>query len=106
MNIYLLAHAGEVHETAAEAAQHESASVALSASTVFWITLIVIPIVLFSVMQLFKMQLSTKLLVFSTFLIIFSVVSYQAPGPYSVVSLVVGFATVFTMTIIGLTKPE
>ena len=103
---FLLAHAGEVHETTVEASRHQSSGITLSTTTMFWIVLIFVPIILWGIMHFLKLALSTKLLVLSTFLIIFSVASYQAPGVYSVISLVIGVATVFILTIVGLSQPE
>ena len=102
----LFAHAGEAHDTMTEATQHQSGGITLGVATMFWIVLIFVPIILWGIMHFLKLALSTKLLVLSTFLIIFSVASSQAPGVYSVISLVVGFATVFILTIVGLSQPE
>lgn len=98
----LLAHAGETHETATEAAQHASGGITLSAALLFWLGLLLIPSVLMIAMHLLKCKITTKLLVLSVFLIIFSVVSYQHPGAYSVIALSVGFGIVFLLSIAGL----
>jgi hypothetical protein len=102
MNIALFAHAGENHQTAAEAAQHASGGVTLSTPVLFWLALILIPLILLIGMHLLKFKLTTKLLVLSTFLIIYSVVSYQHPGVYSVLALTTGFSIVFLLSIAGL----
>lgn len=106
MNISLFAHAGEKHQTTAEAAQHASTGVVLSTPLLFWLALILIPSALLLGMHLLKFKLTTKLLALSTFLIVFSVVSYQHPGAYSVIALSVGFGIVFLLSIVGLSANE
>jgi heme/copper-type cytochrome/quinol oxidase subunit 2 len=106
MKHILFAHAGEHHETATEAAEHAAQSVTISTSLLFWLALIVIPIIIALVFKACRAKLSTTLLVISTFLIVFSVVSYQQPGLYSVLSLSIGFAIVFLLSIIGLSAKE
>lgn len=106
MNTLLFAHAGETHQTAAEAAQHANTGVVLSTPLLFWLGLLLIPSVLILIMHTLKLRLSTKLLAVSVFLIIFSVVSYQHPGPYSVIALSLGFGIVFLLSILGLSAEE
>ncbi len=106
MILQLLAHAGETHQTATEAAQHASGGLTISTPLLFWLAIIVIPSVLVLVMHIFKLRLTTKLLALSIFLIVFSVVSYQHPGAYSVIALSVGFAIVFLLSIAGLSAKE
>lgn len=101
------AHAGEHHETTAEAAQHAvNSGVTISTPVLFWLALMIVPIILLGIMQLLRWKLPTKLLVISTFLILFSVISYQAPGVYSVIALGVGFAIVLVQTMVGLSANE
>lgn len=102
---FLLAHAGEHHETAAEAAQHAS-EVSVAPATIFWLVLLVAPLFLFLGLHALKLQLATKLLIVSTFLIGYSVVSYQHPGIYSAIALTVGFGIVFVTSLAGLSAPE
>lgn len=104
----LLAHAGEHHETAAEASQHatQTGGVTLSSSVLFWMTLIAVPLIILAIGQLLKLQLSTKLLLVSSFLVVFSIVSYQEPGAYSIIALTVGFAIVLVQSLIGLSANE
>lgn len=106
-NLQLLAHAGEHHESTAEAVQHAANSgIIISEALLFWLTLIIVPALLFGIMQLLKWSLPIKLLVISTFLIIYSIVSYQNPGIYSAVALSVGFGIVLLQTILGLSATE
>lgn len=98
----LLAHAGETHETAAEAAKHASNGITISTSLIFWLGLLLIPSAFLMIMHVLKCKLTIKLLALSVFLIVFSVVSYQHPGAYSVISLSLGFGIVFLLSIAGL----
>lgn len=101
--LQFLAHAGENHESASEAIQHAaSGGIIISSAQLFWLALIIIPVILYGAMQLLKWSLNIKLLVISSFLIVFSVVSYQEPGIYSAVALASGFGIVFVQTMIGL----
>lgn len=102
----LLAHAGEHHETTAEAARHAASGITLSTPLLFWLALIIIPLVLLLAMHALKLKLTTKLLVVSVFLIVFSVVSYQEPGVYSIIALSTGFGIVLLQTLAGLSAKE
>ena len=97
-------HAGEVHTTITEATQHHSNGI--SASALFWIVLVIVPFILLAAMQLLKFQLSTKLLLLSTFLILYGVVSHLKPGVYSVISIALGFSIVLFLTLVGLMKVD
>lgn len=99
----LLSHAGEHHETAAEAAKHASEStVTLSSSLLFWVVLLLGPIIIWAILSAIKIKIPVKLLAVSTFLIIFSIISYQNPGIYSAVALSLGFAIVLLQTLLSL----
>lgn len=102
----LFAHAGEHHETTAEAVNHASTGIVIGTTELFWLALLLVPSVLLLVLHAMKCKLTTKLLVLSVFLITFSVVSYQHPGPYSVIALAVGFGIVFLLSIAGLSAQD
>lgn len=104
MNTFF-AHAGEHHETAAEAAQH-AAGITITPAAIFWFVLLVAPLFLFLSLHFLKCSLATKLLVVSSFLIGYSVVSYQHPGIYSAVALSIGFGIVLVTSIAGLMSTE
>lgn len=98
----LFAHAGEHHETAAEAAAHAGQDHAM-----LWIILLLAPIVIaFFTHTIFKLRLFNTLLWVSFFLIAFSVYSYQDPGPHTVISLAGGFGIVFITAILGLASDQ
>ena len=99
----LLAHAGENHETAAEAAQH-AAGFTVHANALFWLILLFGSALILIVLQLIKIQLPTKLLLLSLFLIIYSIISYQNPGLYSAISLSLGFGIILFLSLAGLSK--
>lgn len=99
----LLAHAGENHETAAEAAQH-AAGFTIHASALFWLVLLFGSALILIILQLVKIQLPTKLLLLSFFLITYSIISYQNPGLYSAISLSLGFGIVLFLSLAGLSK--
>lgn len=102
MITYFLAHAGEVHETAAEAAQHSAQD-----PMILWLVLLMIPFVIaFFSHVLLKQKVTVILLANAVFLIFFSIYSYQSPGLYTVVSLVVGFVLTFALAFAGLTARE
>lgn len=101
------AHNGEVHESATEAAQHAANSgITITTATSFWLALLIIPIILLLVMNFLKFRLTTKLLIISVFLIIYSIASYQHPRIYSAVALSVGFSIVLAQSIVGLSGKE
>jgi hypothetical protein len=102
----LFAHAGETHETAAEAAQHASTGIVIGTTQLFWLTLILVPSILLLILHVMKCKITTKLLLLSVFLILFSIVSYQHPGAYSVIALAVGFGIVFLLSIAGISSSE
>lgn len=98
----LLAHAGEAHETVAEATAHSEASTA-----VMWLILLLTPFVLIVITHiLMKQKFTVSALVIGLFLIAFSVYSYQSPGIYTAVSLVAGFFLVFILMFAGLTAKD
>ena len=100
------AHAGEHHETAAEAAQHADQGLVLSTVALFWAALILIPLVLLLVMHVMRIKPTLQLLILSIFFIAYSVVSYQHPGIYSALALALGFTIVFIQSMIGLSAQE
>lgn len=105
MILKLLSHAGEHHETISEAVKHSTQTEPLATSSlVYWLVLVGMPILLLFTLKLFKAKIPVILLLISTFLIIYSVWSYQQPGIYSAVALSVGFCIVLVQTIIGLTN--
>lgn len=98
----LLAHAGEAHETIAEATAHSAENTA-----VMWLILLLTPFVLVVITHIFmKQKLALSALVIGLFLIAFSVYSYQSPGVYTAVSLVTGFFLVFALMFAGLTAKD
>lgn len=105
MHKYYFAHAGEHHETAAEAAQHAS-ELTISTAAVFWLVLILAPAIVYLILHLLKVKLPNKLLILSLFLIVFSIISYQHPGAYSVIALSVGFGMVLLLTMAGLSTNQ
>lgn len=95
---HLFAHAGEQHETAAEAAVHAGQD-----PIILWLILLLVPVVIaFFAHNIFKLKMLNTLLWISLFLIGFSVYSYQDPGPHTVVALAGGFGIVFITTILRL----
>lgn len=98
---YFFAHAGEQHTTTAEAASH-AAEATITSGAVFWLVLLICPTLLLLLFQLFKLQFSTRLLLLSVFLIVYSIISYQHPGIYSALSLSIGFGIVLFLSISGL----
>ncbi len=104
MNIFTyLAHAG--HDHAEEAVKASRFSDLLAQPLFLWSALVVgvLLIALFA-QYVFKLQLTTTLLVISVFLIIFSVFTYQSPGIYTAVALSVGFGLVLVTTLLGLSS--
>ncbi len=94
-----LAHAGEAHETAAEAAAHNATD-----PSIMWLVLILTPFLLIVITHIFmKRKVTVSALVIALFLITFSIYSYQSPGMYTAVSLVAGFFLVFALMFAGLT---
>lgn len=103
MQIYkLLAHAGEHHESTAEAAAHISQD-----STLLWSILLLVPVVIaFFTHTIFKIKLFNTLLWISFFLIAFSVYTYQDPQTYTLIALAGGFGIVFVTAILGLASDK
>jgi hypothetical protein len=92
------AHAGQQHETVAEAVAHTGQD-----PVVLWIVLLLVPVVIaFFAHNIFKLKLFNTLLWISFFLIAYSVYSYQDPGMHTVLALSGGFGIVFTTAILGL----
>lgn len=92
------AHAGEDHETAAEAAAHAAQDPLL-----LWIILLLVPVVIaFFAHTVFKFKLLNTLLLISVFLIAYSVYSYQDPGLHTAAALASGFGIVFITAIVRL----
>lgn len=102
----VFAHAGEHHESTVQAAEHAAQGITVNTSLLFWLTLIIAPIALLLILRVCKAKASTSLLTLSIFLIIFSIISYQVPGTYSIVALSVGFAIVLLLSIAGLSANE
>lgn len=101
----IIAHAGETHESTAEAVQHAT-EFTVGVGAVYWLVLFFGAATLLLLLQALKTRLSTKLLTLSVFLITFSIVSYQNPGVYSAVSLSVGFGVVLFLSLAGLSARE
>jgi hypothetical protein len=98
----LIAHAGEVHTTVERAIKHSSEN-----TPIMWAILLLVPfLIAFVAHSALKLKVSSTLLLLSLFLIGFSVYSYVTPGAYTAISLVTGFAIVFTLTFIGLVAKE
>lgn len=102
MIAHLLAHAGEHHESATEAAAHAAQDPA-----VLWVILVLTPIVIaFFTHTIAKLKLFDSLLFISLFLIIFSVYTYQDPGLHTLIALATGFGIVFVTAIFGLASQK
>lgn len=105
MNSFL-AHAGVEHGSVSEAVSHGINLSDAQISILYWITLIAVPLLGYIILKKCKSTFSTNILLFSTFLIVFSIVSYQHPGLYSVVALATGFGITLLATIAGLSTKQ
>lgn len=98
INLIVLAHAGEEHQDVAQSTSH-----LLSDPTFLWLILLLAPfLILFICLNVLRLRLNTSLLILSGFLIVYSVLTYKAPGAYTMVAMSVGFVIIFLTTFLSL----
>lgn len=100
MQALLLAHAGHDHVEATT-----SWTDSLTQPLTLWLVLIIgLGLIVILSQLVLKWKTSTTLLLVSTFLIVFSIFSYQNPGGYTVLAIAGGFGLVLFLSLLSLTK--